>query len=360
MRTRVSILLFSIVLGVLSASVLSFAECPNCFWNVKRMSGQGLRSDGRINLNVQIASSWNDPATGTTNSKIQTATLGANSDWNDQTTTGAPGGAQGNYFLNLNQGASQTNVDIRIVQGTPTAGLYAETRGTKSFGLVGSPFTIILPAAAKDWTADTLRAVIAHEIGHALGISHPDSFNKCGHTIMNLPNPGTGGAPAMVTASVQPKDIAEQRRHFQNNLTCPDELRWKEGGLPIPSPTPTPIPTPTPDPTCTDQDQDGVCFFDDCDDNNPAVAFDSDGDHYCYPYDCDDYNANVYPGAPLNYNTEGGEDRDCNGVDDLQQQFGGGGGGGGTYCTPYYWVYYESWDGGLTWEVVDISYAGCW
>lgn len=49
---------------------------------------------------------------------------------------------------------------------------------------------------------------------------------------------------------------------------------------------------------------------------------------------------------------------------------GGGGGGGGSdysgyyggggYCTPYYWVYYESWDGGKTWQIVDVSYAGCW
>ena len=49
----------------------------------------------------------------------------------------------------------------------------------------------------------------------------------------------------------------------------------------------------------------------------------------------------------------------------------GGGGGdigtcnsycGGYYepCTPYYWYYYESWDDGRTWDLVDISYAGCW
>lgn len=38
----------------------------------------------------------------------------------------------------------------------------------------------------------------------------------------------------------------------------------------------------------------------------------------------------------------------------------GGGGGGVYYCTPYYWVYYESWDGGETWYVVDYWYAGCW
>lgn len=39
---------------------------------------------------------------------------------------------------------------------------------------------------------------------------------------------------------------------------------------------------------------------------------------------------------------------------------GGGDGGGGYYCTPYYWVYYESWDGGETWDMVDMEYAGCW
>ena len=47
---------------------------------------------------------------------------------------------------------------------------------------------------------------------------------------------------------------------------------------------------------------------------------------------------------------------------------GGGDGGGGGYdpyyydypCTPYYWVYMESWDGGRTWDIVDVSYAGCW
>jgi hypothetical protein len=39
---------------------------------------------------------------------------------------------------------------------------------------------------------------------------------------------------------------------------------------------------------------------------------------------------------------------------------GGGDAGGDYYCTPYYWVYYESWDGGRTWNVVDVSYAGCW
>lgn len=41
---------------------------------------------------------------------------------------------------------------------------------------------------------------------------------------------------------------------------------------------------------------------------------------------------------------------------------GTGGGGGYFYrhCTDYYWVYYESYDGGETWHAVRYDYAGCW
>lgn len=48
--------------------------------------------------------------------------------------------------------------------------------------------------------------------------------------------------------------------------------------------------------------------------------------------------------------------------------YGGGGGGdgggyyggGGGYCTPYYWNYYTSYDGGETWDYDYSEYAGCW
>lgn len=120
-----------------------------------------------------------------------------------------------------------------------------------------------------------------------------------------------------------------------------------------------PTPTPTPPPGgCTDQDRDGVCYFDDCDDNNPYVAFDSDGDHYCYPEDCSDYDASIHPGTNISRVEWYGEDRNCNGTDDFIEIYGGGGGGGGgSNCVEWYWYYYESRDGGRTWHLVDVQYA---
>ncbi|HEX6186954.1 MAG TPA: hypothetical protein VFZ40_02645 [Pyrinomonadaceae bacterium] len=39
----------------------------------------------------------------------------------------------------------------------------------------------------------------------------------------------------------------------------------------------------------------------------------------------------------------------------------GGGGDPSYFCTPYYWVWYVSYDGGETWEPTgQIEYAGCW
>ncbi|HEX8071622.1 MAG TPA: putative metal-binding motif-containing protein [Pyrinomonadaceae bacterium] len=83
-----------------------------------------------------------------------------------------------------------------------------------------------------------------------------------------------------------------------------------------PTPTPTPMPTPI---GCVDHDQDGICADRDCNDNNFWASLDGDGDGYCEDTDCNDYDPSIYPGAPIDQETTGGEDRNCNGVDDLQE-----------------------------------------
>jgi hypothetical protein len=71
------------------------------------------------------------------------------------------------------------------------------------------------------------------------------------------------------------------------------------------------------------------------------------------PGPCDTATANQTLGTAIS-NPTGGGGGGGGGLDE------GGGGGGGYPCTPYYWYYYESWDDGESWDLVDISYAGCW
>lgn len=73
----------------------------------------------------------------------------------------------------------------------------------------------------------------------------------------------------------------------------------------------------------------------------------------------------------LTFSGSDGEDGQDGSVD-IQPLTGGGGGGptycelypsacgGGPSCTPYFWVYYISWDNGVTWEYQSSEYAGCW
>lgn len=193
--------------------------------------------------------------------------------------------------------------------------------------------------------------LISHETGHPLGLAdtYTDTQSFRGNSVMDGPS-------YHLRNGITVCDREAVRQAYASSDACP-----KSSTVGVYSICPDPTPTPTPPPGgCTDQDRDGVCYFDDCDDNNPYVAFDSDGDHYCYPEDCNDYDAGIHPGTNISRVEWYGEDRNCNGTDDFIELYGnggGGGGGGGSNCVEWYWYYYESRDGGRTWHLVDVQYA---
>jgi hypothetical protein len=199
------------------SSVAYAVDCPKCTKDKIPMAGHGAAVDGsgRRNVNVQIAGSWNDPATGNTNTHIWNGVRDATNDWNNATTST---GQATNYHFNLNQGAASGDVDVRIIQGNPGAGNAAVTRATQNAdGTWGPPYTMTLPAAAATWSASKLQSVIAHELGHPIGLSHAyTNFAICGHTIMNHSN-ATGGR---ITGSVQAQDVAMANKHYNNRSTC--------------------------------------------------------------------------------------------------------------------------------------------
>ena len=299
---------------LLGASVPFFADCPECAKNIGVMPGSGPAPDGsgRRKITVLLFSpsgSTNTALWNAVNGCNGCATPGAIDQWNN--TTDANQNKTG-YFLQNDQNVSRNNADIVIVLVGPNQLKRGTDAGSgNQTDAAGRPIpgkrVIALDPKVLNYPPERLAALLAHEIGHQLGLADDYSSKGCVTIVKQVTDKNH--------PRVQAADVAIVNKHMNNRDTCTsNQLQpMPNGGDPTPTPTPTPA-------GCSDNDHDGVCDAQDCNDNNPAASFDMDGDNFCQDVDCNDANPTIYPGAPLNPETQGGEDRNCNGQDDYDEQ----------------------------------------
>jgi len=292
MKTLSHILIVGLVLIiVIGTSTYSLGVCPECFKNVTPMAGSGPASDGsgRREITVRFAGSFNIPPPGTgTDSRIWNAFAGcngcpqgANSQWNDMTDTGQPGGNKTGYHLAVNQTAQDPDVIVELVpSGTMGLGPDSPAASGQRKDAKGQPIpgkrVIYVTSSILNWSAEDLAAVMAHELGHLLGLA--DKYGNTGcETIVNQGGASNGGRP--LTKAVQPGDI--QMVNFQFNdatrnsctRTRTTTVTFSSGPTPTPTATPTPTPQESGSADCNDWiDNDGDGLID-CEDGGCG--------HYC-------------------------------------------------------------------------------
>lgn len=326
MKKRTHFLTGLVLIILIGAYTTTLGDCPECYKNVTPMPGSGAASDGssRREIKVRIGPSLENPP-GHTNANVWNAlegcsgcpAPGAISQWNGS--KDAASNSTG-YHLKLDQTTGNPDINVVLVPsnnlpvGVPAAS--GQAKDAKGNFLPGKRI-ILLTSQILNWSQEDLAAVLAHEIGHLFGLADKYGNSGC-QTILNQGN-SVDGKP--LTKRVQANDVQMVNKQFseasRQNCTRVRPTTMTFGSGATPTPTPTPSPTPI---NCVDRDGDGVCAFQDCNDNNPSARFDMDGDGYCDNVDCNDANPLIHPNAQLDPETMGGEDRNCNGVDDYDEQ----------------------------------------
>ncbi len=142
--------------------------CPPCTSDMPPLDGHGPAPDGsgRRRIIVFIDSSWGTP----TNSNIYDETYNATQDWNNQVDATCSPPKQSKYYLQLNQ-LESGNADI-IIKRVYSGSCGTNEREKHILGYRIPPDDISLRDEAASLPPAKLRRLIAHEIGHSLGLEY--------------------------------------------------------------------------------------------------------------------------------------------------------------------------------------------
>jgi hypothetical protein len=218
--------------------------CPPCYRDQAVLQGHGPVSSTDNRRKLVIA---ND-VPGINNSKVTSGINGAAQKWNDarDTNSNPPNSYTTPYFF---QSGSYEQADFRVVANAATSGPPAY------IDLNTYPHEInIRSDVINNLSAADLAAMIAHEVGHRIGLANWDQEPSCpniGATIMNGSNPANGNR--MVTTEVMSNDVFQVNRAFDDSTNMTH--------CQVDAPTTAGIPE------CTDSDNDDICAGNDCDDS---------------------------------------------------------------------------------------------
>lgn len=213
-----TLLKYCAVFFLMLGAVHSQTQIPESYDNYTPPTGHGVKNDDpnqgpRIILNV-----WIDP---NLNSNIHQAVGTATDEWNAATNSA---GEVIPYFFNIVM--DQAQADVKIVSGSTTYGCANYNRNTREMHI---------DTGLADNSSASIADVIAHELGHPLGLSNYLP-GPSGSTVMQ----GFSGDCDALTDSVLPNDVDQVIRQATNKTTCTRSTPTGEELEPTPTPEPTP------------------------------------------------------------------------------------------------------------------------